>query len=234
MNIALILSGGTGARLGAGIPKQYIEIGGRPIISYCIETLSECAGIDFIWIAADKRWHKLIIRGMEQSPAALAKFKGFTVPGENRQLSIVNGLEEIGRDASAEDYVLIHDAARPLVSGRQIEAVLRGAAGYDGAIPVLPVKDTLYASEDGRRISALLKRREIFAGQAPEAFVLGKYHEANRRLTREELLEINGSTEPAVIAGMKIRMLAGDERNFKLTTMEDLERFRGIAEKRAE
>ena len=68
----------------------------------------------------------------------------------------------------------------------------------------------------------------MIAGQAPEAFRLGRYYQANRALSEEQLLAINGSTEPAIMAGMDICYIAGDERNFKVTTKEDLERFRRI------
>lgn len=227
MNIALILSGGTGTRLGAETPKQYIEVCGRPVISYCLELLAAHAGIDALQIVADHIWREFIMDSMEQSAGMKAseKFKGFSVPGRNRQLSILNGLEDIREYAQNGDYVLIHDAARPLLSEQMITGCLDAVAGYDGVVPVLPMKDTLYASADGKHVSSLLKRDEIFAGQAPEVFILGKYYEANRRLTLDEILKINGSTEPAVMAGMDIVMIPGDERNFKITTREDLDRF---------
>ena len=90
------------------------------------------------------------------------------------------------------------------------------------------MKDTVYSSKDGRHIDGLLNRSEIYAGQAPEAFRLGKYYEANQKLLPDEILKINGSTEPAVLAGMDIAMIPGDEGNFKITTQEDLDRFRDI------
>lgn len=229
MNIALILSGGTGTRLGADIPKQYIEIDGRPVISYCMEQLAKHEEIHAVQIVADGQWHDTILKCLEiyDCPKCgdKGKFRGFSEPGENRQLSIINGLEDISRYASESDIVMIHDAARPMLSAQMISDSLAAVKGHDGVLPVLPMKDTVYASADGHRVSALLKREEIFAGQAPEVFVLGKYYEANRRLAPDEILKINGSTEPAVMAGMDIVMIPGDERNFKITTREDMERF---------
>lgn len=70
-----------------------------------------------------------------------------------------------------------------------------------------------------------MDRSTIYAGQAPEVFVLGRYYEANRRLLPDDILKINGSTEPAILAGMDIAMIPGDEGNFKITTKADLERF---------
>lgn len=237
MNIALILSGGTGTRLGADIPKQYIEIDGRPVISYCMEQLAKYEGIDAVQIVADRQWHGTILKCLEKYDCPkcgnTGKFRGFSEPGENRQLSIFNGLEDIRRYASESDFVLIHDAARPMLSAQMITDSLAAVEGHDGVLPVLSMKDTVYKSPDGKKISALLDRSQIYAGQAPETFRLGRYYEANRKLLPERIRAVNGSTEPAVMDGMDIVMIPGDERNFKITTREDMERFCEIIRQQA-
>lgn len=161
------------------------------------------------------------------------KFKGFSEPGENRQLSIWNGLRDIFTYAKAEDTVLIHDAARPCLSEALITECLGALEGHDGVLPVLPMKDTVYLSRDGKSVSSLLNRQEIFAGQAPELFVLGKYYESNERLLPQKILKVNGSTEPAILAGMDIAMIPGDENNYKITTGTDLKRFREYIEQKS-
>lgn len=229
MNIALILSGGTGIRLGLNIPKQYIEVNGKPIISYCIESLSAHGQIDVIHIVAESDWQDQIKMWLASFGLG-KKLHGFSNPGKNRQLSILHGLSDIREYAEDSDYIFIHDAARPLLSARQITDCLDAAEGHDGVIPVLPMKDTVYSSTDGKRITALLDRSQIYAGQAPEVFKLGVYYAANIRLLPDQILKINGSTEPAVMAGMDVVMIPGDESNFKITTKEDLERFKEIME----
>lgn len=231
MNIALILSGGTGTRLGAEIPKQYLEEGGRPILSYCVETLSSHEGIDAVQIVAEPHWQTLISRWLEAADTG-RKFRGFSRPGENRQLSILHGLEDIARYAGDADYVLVHDAARPLLSADLISGCLEAVKGHEGVLPVLPMKDTVYCSADGHSVTSLLDRSTVFAGQAPEVFLLGRYLQANRNLLPDAIWNINGSTEPAVMDGMDIVMIPGDESNFKITTKEDLERFRGMIGRR--
>lgn len=227
MAIALILSGGRGTRLGADTPKQYIEVYGRIVISYCIEQLSCHEGIDKIQIVAAPQWREAIQECLKKYDGD-KKFCGFSAPGENRQLSIYNGLTDIRRYADDSDIVLVHDAARPLLSAQMISDCLNAIQGHDGVVPVLPMKDTVYQSTNGKKINALVRRSEIYAGQAPEAFRIGAYYEANRRLCPDKILTINGSTEPAVMAGMDVVMIPGDEGNFKITTAEDLERFREI------
>lgn len=224
MNIAVVLSGGTGTRLGSEVPKQYIRVKEKAIISYCLDVLESCVQIDAIQIVADDSWHDVIMEG------GLSKFKGFSKPGANRQLSIFSALEDIKEYAKEDDVVIIHDAARPCVSEKMFLDLIEVCMEHDGALPVLPMKDTVYLSEDGNGITSLLNRSQIFAGQAPEAFGFGKYYKANERLLPNDILKINGSTEPAIMAGMDVAMIAGDEKNFKITTIQDLERFQQLIE----
>lgn len=227
MNIALVLSGGIGSRLGADIPKQYIEVSGRTIISYCLETILLHKDIDAVQVVADKKWHSEIMKYLSATDIE-KKFKGFSMPGINRQLSILNGLGDISKYAEKSDSVLIHDGARPLLSSDLITECLTAIRGHDGVLPVLPMKDTIYVSRDGFKVNDLLNREEIYAGQAPECFILGEYFKANKILLPDKILTINGSTEPAILAGMDIVMIKGDEKNFKITTKADLDRFCSI------
>ena len=132
MNIAIILAGGTGKRLGAEIPKQYIEVQGRPIISYCLAKFAEHERIDGIQIVADVMWRRFIQDKMDlerEKESYRKKFLGFSDPGKNRQLSILQGLKEI---LSYRDHtvVVIHDAVRPCVTKELISkkffALLKG------------------------------------------------------------------------------------------------------------
>lgn len=225
MNDAIILAGGTGTRLGADIPKQYIEINQKPIFCFCMETLTKHELVDGVWIVADSQWHLYIEEKLLQYHL-LDKWKGFSKPGQNRQLSIWHALQDMRKSVKDEDCVIIHDAARPLLSEKQITDSLKAMQGYDGVLPVLPMKDTIYLSKDGKQVTTLLNRSELFAGQAPEVFRFGTYYEANERLLLDEMLQINGSTEPAILAGLQIALIDGDENNFKITTKEDLERFK--------
>lgn len=235
MNYAIILSGGVGSRLGLDMPKQYYEVCGKPIIQYVIEAIEKHELIDgYVVVAADE-WHsfiKEIIDQIEAQHGSANKFIGFAQPGVNRQLSIYNGLLAVKDIAKDEDLILVQDAARANTSKDLIERCLGIGLEEDGAMPVLPMKDTVYLSHDGSCVDGLLKREEIFAGQAPEAFRFGKYLRANEALLPEAVLSINGSTEPAVKAGMKIALIEGEESNFKITTAEDLKRFEQLIKER--
>ncbi len=229
MNVAVILAGGKGSRMGLEIPKQYYEVNGKAIISYCLRTFLAHEQIDAVQIVAEKMCHGYIMQQLSELPCN-EKFREFSAPGENRQLSIYNALMDVRGYALENDMVVIHDAARPCVSAAQIADCLEAVKGHDGSLPVIPMKNTVYLSEDGKMVSSLLDRGKVFAGQAPEVFLLGRYYEANRTLLPDKILQINGSTEPAVLAGMDIVMIPGDEKNFKITTAADLERFQEIVQ----
>ena len=226
MNTALILSGGIGTRIDSDIPKQYIRVNNKAIIGYSLDTINRNELINKIVIVAEESWHKYILEYCQDN--GISKLFDLAEQGKNRQLSILNGLEVIRKFDKDDDLVFIHDAARPLLSDNLIDRCIKTAYNndYDGVLPVLTMKDTVYYSENGENISKLLNRSNIYAGQAPEVFRFRKYYEANLKLLPDEILNINGSSEVAILAGMNIAMIEGDENNFKITTQADLDRFK--------
>lgn len=229
MNIAIILSGGIGTRMRADIPKQYIEVGGKPVIIYCIEQFVKSSSIDSFIISLDGQWKEMVEEHLFQLDIQCPVF--YSRPGKTRQYTIYQALKcAIANGFKDDDIVIVHDAARPLVSDRLINACINACLEYDGVLPVLPMKDTIYSSEDGVHLSSLLNRNKLFAGQAPEAFQLGKYWKAHKIMPDHEILAVNGSTEIAYKMGLNIKLIPGDEMNFKITTPMDLERFKRMIE----
>lgn len=229
MNIALVLSGGTGTRLGKSIPKQYIEIQGKPIIQYCLDTIQKAALIDRIVIVASREWQDYLLKVIRMG--AISKFCGFAEAGSSRQHSILNGLTVIGQMLGDKDAnLLIHDAARPNLPEELIEECINGLKNADGVMPVLPVKDTIYLSENHEKICSLLNRDQLFAGQAPESFRYKKYREIHMGMTEADLENVRGSSEMAYKYGLDIQLVQGDEHNYKITTKADLDKFRSEIE----
>lgn len=231
MNIALVLSGGTGTRLGGDIPKQYIKVKGRMLIAYCLNMFAAHSAIDGIFVVAAPEWRDEIINECGRLGIGEAAITGFSNPGRTRQLSILNGLRDIDAYVKSSDkpdedpVVIIHDAARPNLTAEYLNRCLDAIEGCDGVMPTLPMKDTVYYSENRTKVDRLLDRSCIYAGQAPELYRLKKYLEANEKLLPDEILKINGSTEPAVMAGLDVAMIPGDENNYKVTTKKDMDRF---------
>lgn len=240
MNTAILLSGGVGTRLESDVPKQYIRVNHKMIITYSLETLVNSPVIDEIQIVAQEEWREFILADAKKHGIPTEKVKGFAAPGYNRQASILNGMQNILRrkngivdvgNVDDQDNLLIHDAARPLLTQKLLQDCFAMLPDYDGVMPALPMKDTVYLSRDGSMISELIERKQLYAGQAPEVFNFRKYYLANMSLMPDRITFINGSSEPAIIAGMHIVMVPGDENNFKITTKEDLYRFQTLAEK---
>ena len=231
MNIAIILSGGVGSRMGLDIPKQYVKVGRYPVIWYCLKTFLENYRTGAIVIGVAEEWKGFVEELVKELKPCKPIF--YANPGETRQYSIYNGLKVVKENGFNDDsLVIIHDAARPLVSHELINRCYDACENADGAMPVLAVKDTTYFSEDGRSITSLLDRSKLWAGQAPEAFILGKYLKVHKLMPREDLLKINGSTEIAFKSGLNVEMVQGDPMNFKITTPEDLSNFESIIKNR--
>lgn len=230
MNIGLILAGGVGTRMGADRPKQYLLAGGKPIIAYALKIFENHPQIDRLILVADETWRDYINEWIEREH--ITKPLDYAMPGKTRQHSIYNGLKCCSSYAGERDVVIVHDAARPLVSDQIISDCIAGALEKGGSMPVIPVKDTVYRSVDGNTITNLLTRSEIFAGQAPEGFLFGRYYEIHNSVTDEEIGATAGSSEIAYRHGMEIKLVEGSERNFKITGREDLERFEQILEER--
>lgn len=247
MNVAVLLSGGEGRRMGLNIPKQYVKVSGKLVITYCLGTLLAHPMVDAVQIVAGGGWRKEILADAKKNDLDAKKICGFSEPGIGRQSSVFHALADLkaleasgGMRAFEEKAgkgrksglaaVLIHDAVRPNLSGEQVTACFEALARHDGVMPILPMKDTVYLSDGDGRVSGLLDRERVFAGQAPEAFDFGKYYSVNLSLWPDGLCGVKGSTEPAVMAGLDIVMIPGDESNYKITTRADLERFRNQKE----
>lgn len=224
MNIAIILSGGVGTRMGANIPKQYIEVCGKPVIYYCLTKFVENDAIDAFIIALNNQW-KEYVEGFVVT-MNITKPVFYSEPGETREHTIYNALKCAKKNGyTDDDIVIIHDAVRPMVSKEVIDDCLAGCAKYDAAIAVIDVKDTIYQSLADNCITDVPNRSTLHAGQTPEAFKLGKYLKIHDERTYEDICAVTGGAQFAANCGLKVYLSKGAEINFKLTTPEDLQRF---------
>lgn len=231
MATAIILSGGTGTRMGfTELPKQYIRIAGKPVIIYSIEAFYRARSIDEIVIVAAKAWYSDIeewcLRFLPDMHFNLAE------SGSTRQESILSGLESIARLPPEDDLVVIHDAARPFVPTSLIEdmCVSMHDSECDGIMPVLPIVDAVYYSDSHECSLALLDKGNLYAGQAPEIMRYFKYYSVNRNAEPDELARTKGTSEIALKHGMNVKMIDGVKDNFKITTPADLQQACEILE----
>lgn len=224
MNFGLILAGGVGSRMNQSIPKQYLIVEGKPVLVYTLERFQACEQIDRIVIVADKVWRPDIEGWLQQY--GISKFLSFADPGVSRQKSVFSGLTCCKAYAEGEnDIVAIHDAARALTPPQQISQLIMGVDGYDGCLPVLPMKDAIFFSENGEIINSLTDRSKLFCAQSPECFRLLPCWDINNRTASEELDRTMANWELAFRHNWRIHLQPGDENSFKLTTPGDVDRM---------
>ena len=225
LNYVVVLSGGIGTRMGKNIPKQYLRVNERTILSYCLETYQKHSQVDKIVIVIAEQWKDFVKEEIEK--LGINKFLCFANAGESRQHSILNGLlaiKEKEQNISDKDIVMVQDAVRPNVSEKLITECLK-FDGFDGTLPVINLQDTVYYSEKGDCVDKLLDRDKLFAGQTPEAFLLNKYINIHNGKSVKDLADIRGGCQIAYANGMSIKLFAGDYNNYKITTSYDLENF---------
>jgi 2-C-methyl-D-erythritol 4-phosphate cytidylyltransferase len=211
MTIALILAAGSGERLGVGRPKALVELGGRPLVRWSVDVLSEVEGIEKIVVA--------LPRGTRALPGVTAVDGGAV-----RSDSVRRALATAGEG----DPVLIHDAARPLVTVELAEAViagLRADEGADGAIAAVPLTDTVKRVDGGGVVSETLDRRELWAVQTPQVFRRAALDRA-LAVPDEVLAQATDDAWLLERAGGRVIVVRASEENLKVTTRLDL----GVAE----
>ena len=209
----LVVAAGKGERVGGIVPKQYASLMGKPVLRWTLEALARQTDVTAIQVAIGPEQEALYADAV-----AGLNLRAPIVGGATRQESVRLGLEALA-DA-VPDIVLIHDAARPLVSDRLIAAVIASLeAGADAAVPLLPVADTL-KKHDGSAWNTV-SRDGLHRAQTPQGFRFAKILRAHRHFAQRNVTDDMALAE---LAGLHIREVAGEEENLKITTPEDFAR----------
>ena len=210
---AVLAAAGRGERLGSDRPKAFARLGDRPLLAESLERLEGSDWIDAIVIAAPPEWEEPSILVAEE--IAATKVSSAVTGGETRSESVRLALDDVPGDAAA---ILVHDAARPLLPDAVIERVLAPLGeGWDGAVPVLPLSDTV-KRVDGEQVVETLPRGELVAAQTPQAFVADALRQALAG-------EVSGATDCASLVearGGRVKVVEGDPRLLKVTDGADL------------
>jgi len=214
----LIPAAGSGSRMGAPTPKQYLEVLGRPLIYHAIARLCGCTQIERVYVVLapdDERWGNYDWEAF--APTLVPLFCG----GSERFESVRNGLKAIRDDVDADDWVLVHDAARPCLGEAALARLIaEGGADAVGGLLAMPVADTLKRADAENRVAHTEPRTGLWQAQTPQMFRHGPLLDA---------LSLPGSHIPTDEAqameqmGLKPRLILGDSRNFKVTYAQDLE-----------
>ncbi len=214
---AIVPAAGTGSRMNRTVPKQYLPLGGKPILARTMESLDGNPIIDEIIPVLDTKdfddFRKKILK-----PHRLKKIKRIVAGGRTRQESVYNGLKELEEDF---DLVLIHDAARPFIEDETVIEVIAQAAAHGAAAAAVPATDTIKKSDMDGFISGTVPRDGLWAVQTPQAFRRGLILKAHEQAEKDGF---QGTDDASLVErlGQKVKIVEGSRWNFKITTAEDL------------
>ena len=228
MNIALIIAGGSGNRMGQDIPKQFMHVDGCPIIIHTMKAFQENPSIDGIAVVCLEGWETVLQSYANQF--SITKLRWIFPGGQSGMRSIHNGiygLKDVG--CTDEDLVLIHDAVRPLLPQDIISSNIAICKKYGYAITGIRCREAILESEDGFSSTTSIPRDRLIRTQTPQTFRLGniiKAHEEAKERGIED--SVASCTLMAELGGREMHIVPGSEKNIKVTTVEDLEMVKAL------
>jgi 2-C-methyl-D-erythritol 4-phosphate cytidylyltransferase len=216
---AIVVGAGDGARLGADRPKAFVALGDRVLLAHSVELLEEHPAINGVVLVVPEGWEEPA--SLLADDLAAGKVTAAVAGGATRAHSVAAGLAEVPDDT---DLILVHDAARPFASAALVSAVLAALGDADGAVPGVPVADTIKRVEGGR-VAETPDRSQLVAVQTPQAFTAATL----RRAYAQPPEVIAAATDCASLvetSGGSVAVVSGEPDNIKITTAADLERAR--------
>lgn len=234
MNVAIIIAGGVGSRMGQEIPKQFINVGEKPVIVYTLEAFQEHPLVDAIEVVCLAGWEQVLRAYARQYK--IDKLKWVVKGGASGQESIRNGVYNFEGVLAEDDICIVHDGVRPMLDPEVITDVVRVAKERGNAVTSMPYNEQIFLvdKKDSATTTQYIPRETLRRVSTPQAYRFGlldsKYHEAF-----EKGVGIDGSNYTntmMVQLGVRLNFAVGSGRNIKLTTPENLEFFRAWATER--
>ena len=212
---AVVPAGGAGTRMGGTVPKQFLELNGKPILYYTLKTLQDCGIISELILVVPEKEYDNACTDWLGKPEIVTKV---VVGGEKRQDSVYNGFCELSPQT---EIVLVHDGVRPFLSHQMIQESVDAAREYGAAITAIPVNDTIKRVDDSGMVSQTVDRDGLWRVQTPQVFRYELLQEAFKKANSEKFY---GTDEGTLIEhlGKPVKVVEGSEQNIKITRPEDL------------
>lgn len=232
-NIAIIIAGGSGSRMGQNIPKQFINVYDKPVLIYTLEGFQRHPMIDAIEVVCIEGWEKVLQAYANQFN--ISKLQWITVGGDSAQESIRNGVYNLEGKVNDDDIIIIHDGIRPMIDDSVLTDVIKKAEKYGNAVSSMPYNEQIFVvdKDDENTTTQFIPRETLRRVSTPQAYRYNllntKYHEAYTKN-----IGIHGShyaNTMMVELGVKLYFAKGSDKNIKLTTKDDLELFKGYMTK---
>ncbi len=232
-NIAIIIAGGSGNRMGQDIPKQFINVYDKPVLIYTLEGFQRHPMIDAIEVVCIDGWEKVLQAYANQFN--ISKLQWITKGGDSAQESIRNGVYNLEGKVNDDDIIIIHDGIRPMIDDSVLTDVINKAEEYGNAVTSMPYNEQIFVvdKDDENTTIQFIPRETLRRVSTPQAYrydlLNTKYHEAYARN-----IGIHGShyaNTMMVELGVRLHFAKGSDKNIKLTTKDDLELFKGYMTK---
>lgn len=222
--VAIVVAGGAGKRMGGGVPKQFLLLGGRPILDRTISVFAASPSIDGIVLALPQGVPEETRDSYRDMPKVLEVVGG----GAERQDSVRNALDAVPPDA---EVILVHDGVRPFVSDDLLARCASLARKHGAVVPVVPVRETVKEWDREGKVLGTVDRSRLFRAQTPQAFRAGILREAYRKAAEEGC---RGTDDAALVesAGTRVAPIPGEDGNLKITTPEELRMAEGMLRER--
>lgn len=226
---ALIIAGGVGARMKTDIPKQFLSVFDRPVLSYTMEAFQKDNNVDGIAVVCVDGWDHLLDAIAKQY--GITKYMGSCLGGATGQQSIYNGLLFLKERIGADDIVLIHDAIRPLVSEAIIDDCIDKIKEFGNAVSVIPCNEVILKNADGRTdlSDGTILRSTLRRTQTPQGARLNTLLEMHEKAIKEGKSYI-ATADLLLGSGYEVHYSLGSEKNVKLTTQDDLDIMKALLE----
>lgn len=225
MIYAGILAGGIGSRMNiSNMPKQFLNIGKKPIIIHTIEKFLLCNKIDKIYVGVNPDWNSYLVDIIEKEYSYLLDKIVIVDGGKDRNSTIINIIESIRSEVevSDDDIIITHDAVRPFVSIKMIEDNIKSCEKYNIVDTVVPAFDTIVVSNDGEFIDSIPDRKTMYQGQTPQTFKINKFMTYYDNLSESDKKILTDACKIFVLNNEKVALVDGDFSNIKITTVTDL------------
>lgn len=235
MTVAIVIAGGVGARMGADVPKQFVQVNGKPVLIYTLEAFQRHPMVDAVELVCIDGWQDAV--WVYAKEYGITKLKWIVKGGATGQESIRNGVYGLEGKCRSDDVIIIHDGIRPLVEPAVLDDVILKARQFGNGVTSMPYNEQIFLvdSEQPETTTKYIPRETLRRVATPQAYQFGlldeKYHEAF-----EKKIGIYGSSYTNTMMtelGVRLHFAAGSDRNIKLTTPGDIEIFKAmIGEKR--
>ena len=219
-NIMLLMMGGCGSRIGAPLPKQFIEIKGKPIFSYILQGLEKLDCIDEIIIVVHGDWVSYVDNWCKESN--IKKVYGIVSGGATRSESVLNGLIKAKEFAQDKDVIMMFDTTHPYIDKEGIEELISAIKEYGGATLGQRQYDTCYLIDSNDMLQEVIPRQNVVSGASPEGFLFKTIYDIYTKATKEELDKMTSAGAIALAHNVKMKICTLNTLNLKITYPNDL------------